>query len=339
MERMAELGVDECSVDRNGNAVGIIRGCRPELTPIFVVAHVDTFLETTVDHFYSVDTRVIKGAGVSDNTAAVGVLVSLPEIFKRLKLQFDSDLVLVGAVECLGKGNLKGIRKLLKAWPGAIRAGLCLESVTLGRLNYYSNGMIRGEIHCSTSQETDRTNLCHTNAILVLNEIINQMLEIGLPQKPRTRIIIGKIAGGFNHGQTACEAGLGFEIQSDDDAMVRAVYSQVVDIVQGVRHEHQVELYLQRISNLNATSLRYNHPLVKAATRIMEKLQIRPLYTPSESAFSIFIGRKIPAITLGLSRGDNMHQADATVEIEPIFTGIAHIIGTLAAMDQGVCDE
>jgi hypothetical protein len=60
---------------------------------------------------------------------------------------------------------------------------------------------------------------------------------------------------------------------------------------------------------------------------------------PSETALTIFLHRKIPAITLGLTRGDNFHQNDAMIEIEPMYKGVAQIPALLMAMDNGVCDE
>jgi hypothetical protein len=54
---------------------------------------------------------------------------------------------------------------------------------------------------------------------------------------------------------------------------------------------------------------------------------------------SIFLSRKIPAVTLGITHGENYYTPKATMEIEPMFTGIAQILGVLMAIDSGVCDE
>ena len=244
-----------------------------------------------------------------------------------------------GVVESLGKGNLKGIRNLLKTWAGPIRGAICLESVELGRLNYFSDGMIRGEILCNVTPEKDIIYHYNTNAILVLNEVINQILELRLPQKPRSRIVIGKISGGFNHGTIAYEAKLGFEIRSDSDEMVKEIYGQIKDIVEGVNKEYGIELKLLRISNLNATRLKYNHPLVKSAASVLKKLGIEPVSKPSESVLSIFLSKKIPAVTLGLTYGNIFQQETSTVKIAPIFKGIAQVLSVLTAIDDGVCDE
>lgn len=339
VERFAECQVDECTIDDFGNPVGVIRGSSPDKPPIFVVAHLDTFSEVLADQHYEVTDKIISGLGVSDNSAAVGVLASLPDIFKRLGLQFESDIVLVAPVLSLGKGNLRGIRRLLKAWPTPIAGAICLETVELGRLNYYSDGMIRGEIDCSIAVEEKWERYHKPNAILVINEVINAILNLRLPQKPRTQIVIGRIAGGFNHGKIAYDAKIGFEILSDSDDMVKELFADIGDIVAGINKAYAVALKLNRISNLGATSLRYNHPLVKCASRILDRLEIEAVSEPSETALSIFLQRQIPAITLGITSGDNFHQDGAMVEIEPMFKGIAQIPALIMAMDNGVCDE
>jgi len=339
VERMAECRVDECAIDDHGNPVAVIRGKTGTQPPIFVVAHLDTFSEVEADQHYTVTDKIISGIGVSDNSAAVGVLVSLPEIFRCLDLQFDSDIVLVAPIFSLGRGNLRGIRRLLNKWETPIRGAVCLESIDLGRLNYFSYGMIRGEIVCSIVVENNERRRYKPNAILVIKEVINAILGLRLPQKPRTQIVIGRISGGFNHGMIAYDATIGFEIRSDSDDMVKSIYTDIRDIVEGINKAYDVALKLNRISNLNATRLRYNHPLIKCASKVLERLNVEVFSEPSESAVSIFLQREIPAVTLGLTRGENFHQDDAMIEIEPMVKGIAQVPALLMAMDSGVCDE
>jgi len=339
VERLAESQMDECAIDDYGNPMGMIRGTSPTKPPIFIVAHIDTFSEVENNIHYEVTDKIISGIGVSDNSAAVGVLMSLPEIFKHLDLQFASDIVLVAPIQSLGRGNLKGIRGLLRHWPSPIRGAICLESIELGRLNYFSYGMIRSEISCSIAVEDHEKRHYKPNAILVINEAINAILGLRMPQNPRTQIVIGRIAGGFDHGKIAYDAKIGFEIQSDSDDMVKALYADIQDIVAGINKTFDGALQLNRISNLNQTRLNYNHPLIKSASRILNRLDVEIFSEPSESALSIFLHRKIPAITLGLTRGDNFHQNGAMIEIEPMYKGIAQIPALLIAMDSGVCDE
>lgn len=339
MERLAEFQVDECTTDGYSNPIGIIRGTSTSKPPIFVVAHLDTIFEKEVDHNYTVKKKRIKGVGILDNSLGVGVLASLPEIFRKLDLRFESDIVLAGVIQSLGKGNLRGIRHLLKTWDTPIRGAICLESIELGRLSYYSEGMVRCEVECEISPIPGSLQKFRPNAILILNEVINQIMELRLPQRPRSKIIIGKISGGFKHGIIPYYAKLGFEIQSDLDKMVKSIYNDISDIIDDIRHQYEVELELKTISSLNAASLKYNHPLVKSTGAIIESLGLKPISAPSESELSIFLAHKIPAVTLGITIGENIHLENSMMEIEPMYKGIAQIIGVIMAIDKGVCDE
>ncbi len=339
MERLAEFGVDEVTTDGYRNPIGIIRGTSPDKPPIFVVAHLDTFFERDIVHNYIIKDNQITGPGILDNSLGVGVMVSLPILFEKLNLRFESDIVLAGTIQSLGKGNLRGVRHLLKTWPTPIRASVCLEGMELGRLNYFSDGMIRGEIDCSISEDKGVFYKFTPNAILILNEVINEIMNLRLSQRPRSRIVIGKIAGGANHGKIAYKANLGFEIRSDSYKIVKSIYNNIRDIVEGIGHENEVELNIKTISNLKAARLKFNHPLVKNAAAVLETLGIKPVSKSTESALSIFLSRKIPTVTLGITHGENYYTEKATMEIEPMFKGIAQVIGVLKAIDSGVCDD
>ena len=339
MERLADAQVDQVTTDDYNNPIGIIRGTDETKPPIFVAAHLDTFFCRDIVHNYVVGENTITGAGILDNSLGVGVLTSLPEIFKQLDLRFRSDIVLAGVIQSIGKGNLRGIRHLLKAWETPIRGAICLEGVELGRLNYYSDGMIRGEIECRIPTTKGLIHKFKPNAILIINEVINQVLKIRIPQRPRTRIVIGTIQGGVDYGNIAYDAKVGFEIRSDSDEMVKGLYTEIQDVVTGLGHENEVALGLKTISNLNAARLNFNHPLVKATARVMKTLGLSPVSEPSESSLSIFLAHGIPAVTLGITHGYNYFMENATMEIEPMFTGIAQVIGTLEVIDSGACDD
>jgi len=339
MERLAEFQVDECTTDAYQNPIAIIRGTSRVKPPIFVVAHLDTPFGKDVDHHFTVQQNTITGAGLLDNSLGVGVLASLPKILRQLDLRFESDIVLAGVIQSIGKGHLRGIRHLLKTWPSPIRGAICIESGELGRLNYFADGMFRCEISCHVDRFANPPQQFKPNAILVLNEVINQILELRLPLKPRAKVIFGTIRGGLKHGQIANKATLGLEIRSDADEMVRCIYTDIRDIVHGLGHENKVALRTKTISNVRAARLKYNHPLVKTAVAIMEGLDLKPIIDPCESELSLFLSRRIPAVTLGITHGTGYQQEEASMQIEPMFKGIAQIVGTLLAINSGVCDE
>lgn len=338
LERLAEFQVDECSTDGYRNPIGVIRGTDAEKPPIFIVAHLDTLDAKDADHHYRVKKNAIIGPGLIDNSVGVGVLLSLPEVFRQLQLRFRSDVVLAGVIQSIGKGNLRGIRHLVKTWPRPIRGAICLEGAELGRLSYYSDGMIRCEVECDIEASSGWEQKFKPNAIIIVNEVINQILKLRLPQRPRARIIIGKISGGFKHGSIPHAASLGFEIQGDSAKMAKSILNNIKDIVAGVGHEYGVDLNLKVISNSSAARLKYSHPLVKGTVEVMQTLGLKPTSGSSASELSIFLAQKIPAVTLGITQGRDYQHDNSRVKIEPMFKGIAQVVGVIQAIDNGACD-
>ncbi len=340
LERLSDAQADYCSTDDYNNPIGIILGksggAKP---PIFVVAHMDTFFNADLGHNYIIRKNSIAGPGILDNSVGIGVLASMPIILRKLKLSFESDIVLAGVTQSIGTGNLQGIRHLLNTWDDPIRGAVIIEGAELGRLSYYSEGIIRGEITCHVTVMERGKHQYKPNAILILNEVIDEIMSMELPQRPRARVIIGKFNGGFKHGVIALDARLGFEIQSNSDDMVKRMYHEMMDIVEGIGHEHRVDLKLNIISNLYPATLKYKHPLVKSTVAIMKRLGLKPASHSSESELSVFLTQNIPAVTLGITDGKNVHSEQASMKIDPMFTGIAQIIGAIMAIDSGVCDE
>jgi hypothetical protein len=70
----------------------------------------------------------------------------------------------------------------------------------------------------------------------------------------------------------------------------------------------------------------------------MNTLGLTPVSAPSGSELSIFLSKKIPAVTLGVTSGEDHLLQNAKMDIDPMFKGIAQIIGVIMAIDRGVCD-
>jgi len=339
LERLSDANADECTMDSYGNPYAIIKGKSKTKPPIMLVAHMDTLFESDHEFHYSITNEQIIGPGLLDNSLGVGVLMSIPDILKVLKIQFQSDLILVGLPESLRENNLKSIREVLSFWKHPLRGAVCIEGGIKGRLNYYSKGMVQAEVECRVPVALGWDRRHGVNAIVIANEIINNMLKIRLPQRPKTEIIIGKFRGGVQHGDIPLFAKLGFEIHSDSDKMVEETYYKIEEICTELSMEYGAKIDLIKINNVKAASLTYHHPLVKSAIQVMDALGIKPMIESSESELSVFLHNKIPAITIGIANGENYHQEDERINIDSMYRGIAQLIGIITAIDRGVCDE
>lgn len=338
LNRFKEAEVEKNSIDEVGNGIGIIEG-QGETGNILVVAHADTVFDSKVDHTIQIQPEKVSGAGVADNSLGFAVLAALPTFLDQLDIQLDHNLILIGATRSLGRGNLEGLRFFLSNFDQSIEAGIAIEGVELGRLSHTSIGMKRGEITCKVPEDYDWSRFGDVSAILSLNEVINHINEIRLPQRPRTGIIMGSIEGGSTYNTTALKAKLQFEIRSESSDMVHDIHQSMQEIVSEVSSRSGDTINLEIFAQREPGGISFSHPLVRHTRRIMNQLGIEPRPGPSISELSAFIDKNIPALTLGLTHGDNIHETNESIEIGPIYTGVAQIIGTLLAIDGGYCEE
>lgn len=337
-DRFSESGLQNCSTDEVGNALGILNGIDPQQN-ILLVAHVDTPFKETTDHTISLQPDSITGAGVGDNSLGVAVLAALPAILEHYGITLQSNLVLMGASRGLGRGNLEGLRFFLNNNELPIRSGVCVEGVQLGRLSYTSLGMLRGEINCRVPEEYDWSRFGASGAITIVNEVINRMSAIALPTRPATTIVFGTVEGGTSFGSTASHAVLRFEVRSESGDTVRRIGQEVEDICGETSARTRSEVNMDIVATREPGGIHYGHPLARSTREIMNRLEIEPRISPSVSELAAFIDAGIPAVTLGLTTGEHLHRQDETVRIEPIFTGIAQVLGVLLAIDEGYCNE
>ncbi|MCD6120751.1 MAG: M28 family peptidase [Spirochaetales bacterium] len=335
LDRFTEAELQNSSTDEAGNAVAILPG-KEGKENILIVAHTDTLYSEKIDHTLTIQPNSVIGPGVGDNSLGVAVILSLPFILEQLNITLDSNLILLGASRSLGRGDLEGLRFFLSNTDIPIIAGVSVEGAQLGRLSYSSIGMIRGEIVCTVPEEYDWSRFGAVGPIVTINEVINQILEIPIPKRPKTTIVFNSIEGGTGKFSKIPKLSfLRFEIRSESDDMVHEIYQRIEDITADVSYRYGDDISLTIYSKRRPGGIEFSHPLTKNVRSIMKYLNIKPRISPSTSELSAFIDQKIPAITLGITKGDRVDDEKEIIEIEPIYTGLAQLVALLLAIDRG----
>jgi tripeptide aminopeptidase len=340
INRFDEAGLTDSSIDDSGNGVGILSGKadKDERGSILVNAHADSIFSAKTDHTMEISSDSITGPGVADNSLGLAALATLPYLLEELDIQLNNNLILLAGVKSLGRGNLEGIKFFLDNSPFDIQNAICLEGIQLGRLSYSSIGMFRGEITCRVPEGYDWSRFGDASAILTLNEVINKINDMRLPRRPRTSIVMGSIVGGTSFNTIARDATLGFEVRSESQKVVEKAAETIQDIVMEVSSKTGDQVELDIFSRRSPGGIPYAHPLTSCARTVMESLDVEPRLAPSISELSALIDKNIPALTLGITVGERAFKTNETIQIEPIFKGLAQIIGTLIAVDGGYCE-
>lgn len=335
-ERLTELGVDECTTDPFGNPIGIIKGTDPSLPPILVCAELDSLYNPPGDIHYSIRGNSISGPGLMDNAIGAAAVLSIPDIVRRENLSFASSLMLVGIPRTMRDGkNLVLIDRFLECLPVKPRAALIVKGGEFGRLNYFSEAVVRADIIC---ERKEKTRNAPPNMIIVATEIIDRLLALELPQKPETSVTVGMMQGGFKYGSPAETARIGIELRSTSNDSLAVLSAKVRSIVDLVRYERRVDIRYEIAVELGAENLGWDHPLTRAAVRVLKELGKAPDVFPSVSELYYFLKRGIPAVTIGAANGIDYHQESASADIESLYLGLAQIVGLAARIDEGALD-
>ena len=332
LDRFREAGLDHISSDEMDNAIGFLPGSVGDKT-VAVVAHLDTVFDKKEHHALSLGAERVRGIGIGDNSLGVAVLASLPVLLEHLQFRPSYNLLLLGVSRSLGRGNLGGIRFLLENSSRNIDEAICLEGCPLGRLNFTAVAMMRGEIRVSMPDEYDFSRFGVHGAIYHLNDLINRILEIPRPSRPRTSVVFGSIEGGNTFHQLARDARLRFEVRSESDEVAGMILNKIRNILDEVRARSGVDIALDEIAWRDHGGIAFDHPLVRTCRAVMHELQIEPQIGPSMSELAALIAAGIPAVTLGLTRVHEVNTLGEEAEIAPMFRGLAQVLGVLQGLD------
>lgn len=335
-DRFTECGLDNISLDQAGNVAGVISG-RTGRRNLLVAAHVDKIWSESEDHTVSVGVGEMGGRGLADNSLGVAALATLPLILDELGIRLDANVILLGTTRSFGRGNLRGMRFFLENSAWEIASALCLEGIDLGRLSFSSLGMARGEIVVEMARPSgEETSAARDSGVIAtLNELIGVMLEINRRRFPDTRILIGSVESGSGYSVAPRQGRVRFEIRSLDAAHVAEVEEELVERVGRFSDGGGIAVAIEIIARRRPGDLGPDHPLVREAEKILATLGITPRIEPSVSELAALLDRRIPSLTLGLTKGKNRHSPEESILLDPIFDGLAQLVSLLQFMDGG----
>lgn len=332
-QRFTESGLQNVGSDEVGNGVAVLPGSESHRN-ILVSAHADTPFSAATEHTLSLYPERVIGPGIADNSLGLSMIATLPMLLEFLDIRLRSNLILMGASRSLGRGDLAGLRFFLANSTVPITAGLSIEGVQLGRLDYASQASIDAEITCRTSGAAAGGEGGRSSAVLVLNHVIQRLCKLVRWQD----LVLGSIEGGTAFKTPARSAALRIELQQDSNEKLSTLTRDVDAIVEDVAAHSGAEVRFEIIARSNAGGLDPQHPLVEQARSILTTLGVEPIQGCYSTAASCFNDQGIPGLVIGITRGHHLNQPEEEIEIEPVFKGIAQLIGILMAIDGGCCD-
>jgi len=337
LDRFRENGLDDPEIDEFGNASGILPGTEGS-SSILVSAHADSVFSAETRHVLNVGSDSITGPGIADNAIGLAAVVGLPKLLDHLGVRLKDDLLLLANVQSLGRGNLEGTRSFLETKQRPIRAGVCVEGATQGRLSYSGLGTLRGEITLRIPSNYNWNGFGASGAISHLTRFVNQLMEIPIPKEPKTKMVFGGLRCGSTFNTSPRRGSLRFEITSEGDDILNDMDKQVNELCEQFSLETGTSVELEVVAKRENCGIPFTHPLVKTTRTIMHEAGITPNVDPSTGDLNTLIRAGYPGVTVGLTTAENLREDNETVQLDPLYAGLAQLITLLQAIDLGLCE-
>ncbi len=338
-EAFFQAGLHDVSMDAIHNVYGRLPGSDGGAC-LVVSAHLDTVFAADTDLSVRRSGGRISGPGIGDNALGVAALVELPRLLEVMQIAPARDLWLVANVCEEGQGDLRGMRAVLERFGPSPAAWVVLEGGFLGRVSFRGIGSRRYRVAVRTEGGHSWFDFGKPSAVHVLAGLAKQLIDLHLPQRPKTTLNIGVIEGGTSVNTIAESAHLQLDLRSECPHELNGLVGRI-ERLQGSFAAEGADIRWETIGDRPAGGLAPEHPLVACAIGALEEagFQGSAIDTaPASTDANIPLAAGHPAVCIGLTRGYNLHRRDEYIETEGLGTGLVQLLLLLKKL-QGVQGE
>lgn len=325
-ERFAEIGGwADLSVDAIANVVAVRKG-EPGAARILLCAHLDTVFPDATTPVERGRGR-LTGRGVGDNSLGVAGMLGVARALQESSVRGAGDIIFAANVGEEGRGDLRGVRRLVKAYEGQFDAMIAIEGHSLNRIQTGFVASLRYEVSVETDGGHSWGAYGHTNAIAVLARTI-VALEPLMPQvgmDPKTTMNVGVIRGGRSVNTIAPDAAFELDIRSIDPSRVDALFRDARAAMRAAVGG-DAELRLRRIGNRPGGSIGRDSALVQAMVGARKGLGLpEPEFTAGSTDANAAIAAGYQATCIGVSTGAEPHTPREWIRTAPMRQGVSYL--------------
>jgi tripeptide aminopeptidase len=292
---------------------------------LMLLAHIDTVFprETPLD--VRREGNRLHGPGIGDNCLAVAAMISTLDVLDELGLETAANIRVVANVGEEGLGNLRGAWRALERFGSETGAVIAIEGHKVGRATHVGVGSNRWKVTVNGPGGHSWGAFGLPSAIHGLGRIIAAISNLTVPEDPKTTFNVGMIEGGTSINTIAPTASAMIDMRSWDPDSLAHLSAQVREIIETAAGEG-LTTELDVLGERPAGSTSKDHPIVHLLEDVHQWLGIETIHDASSTDANVPISMGIPAICVGISRGDRVHTIYEYVDVEPIANGLAQLV-------------
>jgi len=326
VKRMREIGVPAVSIDRSGNAVGIIKGTGSGPIAAFLGTMDDlaTVAEMVKQRnaLPAVRDGLLLGPGTNSSASSVNLL-GLARLFTAPGIRLRGTIYLVGVVQ--EETGLTGIKGFLDDHPDEIDYVID-ATAGIGRISYGALGIHWFKIHFKGPRgHTLRQRF--PNVTRGIAKAVSRISDLPVPETEDTQTFlnIAMLHAGQVYNHKPDDGWFSVDLRSIDNPTLFETKKKILSIAEEVAVEEGLEWEIEKYSESPAGQIpgHRGSPLVQTAEEATKILGFSPsLSNRGSSNMNVGINRNIPSISVGGQRGGKRDLPDEFANIEPVFMGM-----------------
>ena len=223
--------------DEIGNVVAELRGTNEREIVLFS-AHLDTVFPADTDVKVRREGSRLLAPGISDNGAGLAALVAIARAVQEAHIKPQRTILFAANVGEEGEGNLRGMRALVDANRGRLKAVIVLDGAGTDYVTTKALASRRLEVVISGPGGHSWSDFGMPNPINALVRSAVRFLNTKVPTNPRTTFNLGQIEGGTSVNSIPHEARLKVDVRSEsEDELARLETALRECVSAGVRDE------------------------------------------------------------------------------------------------------
>lgn len=329
---LAEAGAPAVETDGVGNVIAKFGPADPgdgATPPVAYVAHLDTVFAAGTEIAFRRDGDRLFAPGIGDNSLGVAGLLHLARHLRDRPLRRPAWLVASVGEE--GLGDLRGAKALVADHaPAAFVAveGTMVESIVVGAV-----GSLRFRVTVRGAGGHAWGDRGAPSAVHALVRMLAAALDAVPTDRDDVAFNVGTIEGGTTVNTIAAEASALLDLRCGDDDALRAI----ADDVRAALHADGVTVEVAQLGHRPGGALAAGHPLLDCARRAREQAGLPPAAEIASSTdANAAHGAGVPAITVGLTTGGNVHRVDEYLDLTPIAGGLQALTALADEVDKAM---
>jgi tripeptide aminopeptidase len=309
------------AIDEVGNVWGQVPGGPGP--GLLICAHLDTVFPADLPHEVVATPGRLTGPSVGDDAIGVAALSAVA----AMSGPGPGPLWLVATVGEEGIGNLAGIRHALAHAPHPVMAVIAIEGNYLGRVVTTGVGSIRWRVHFSGPGGHAWERAGAPSAVHAAARSAARIADLTVTQA-RYSVNVGSIGGGEAINARARDAWFEADLRAGTATALQDLADRAERIITEAAGAG-LAVKMTELGRRPAGSVGQSSPLAKAAADALARAGIDCEFGAASTDANAAYEAGIPAVALGVTRGEGEHTPMEWIETAPVAAGLAALAGTI----------